>query len=371
MPANPLQWPLTPVASGPCWGANQGQATFINQDPVNTVYLGYSNSITIGGQNTMPLPPSSSTTLSPVPNAAVYAVALLGTAPLVVMPGTATYSSGLPLVASLVQNPNGFAVSPAQTVTVLNLADVSQFSAYDITLVLYNTNQATAESALTAPIVLEWFDDLTSGIPVYSEIWDVWISNQTVPLFSPNGQNAGIVFGTGPMHGRYLTISVSEVTGVTGINAQFFNVFGTSRSPNISTWRQTPPPMSVGVGAVLLTTPNQISGPSNILIEVSSGVMAANTPYMIPIGLYSGPVSWGVICSQASVHPLMICTAAPGLIANGNKDGTTGLLAGTTTALGLGVPAYGTAYLPRSVCYTTIESANAADVWFTVTAGGW
>lgn len=61
----------------------------INQDMSNPVYLGYQNNIQIGGGNTIPLSPQSSIPLDG--SRTIYAIALAGTQPLLVIPGASSF----------------------------------------------------------------------------------------------------------------------------------------------------------------------------------------------------------------------------------------------------------------------------------------
>lgn len=62
---------------------------FANNDSTNTWYLGFRNNITVGGQNTIPLFSNSTVTLGA--NRTIYAIAIPGTTPLLVVPGGAYY----------------------------------------------------------------------------------------------------------------------------------------------------------------------------------------------------------------------------------------------------------------------------------------
>jgi len=82
---------------------------FANNDLNNSWYLGFRNSITIGGPNTIPVPPSGTVTLTG--NRTVYAIAANGTTALVIIPGGGAYFQGLTqgqgsLVLPSIHSPN-------------------------------------------------------------------------------------------------------------------------------------------------------------------------------------------------------------------------------------------------------------------------
>src|SRR5262245_32722686 len=82
---------------------------FANTDIDDTWYLGFRNTITIGGSNTIPVPPNGTVTLTS--NRTVYAIAVKGANPLVVIPGGGAYFQGLTqgqgqLVLPAIKSPN-------------------------------------------------------------------------------------------------------------------------------------------------------------------------------------------------------------------------------------------------------------------------
>jgi hypothetical protein len=93
MAASSQQIPLGVTATGPAYSGypNADPVTFYNQDTANTVYLATVNTITVGAGNSIPLPPGASVTLPGTVTR--YAVAQAGTAPLVIIPGGASFSS--------------------------------------------------------------------------------------------------------------------------------------------------------------------------------------------------------------------------------------------------------------------------------------
>lgn len=80
-----------------------------NQDLNNTVFVGFRNSITIGGINTIPIPPNGMVTLGT--DRTIYAIAAKGTANLVSIPGGGSFFRGLTqglgqLVIPAIKSPN-------------------------------------------------------------------------------------------------------------------------------------------------------------------------------------------------------------------------------------------------------------------------
>lgn len=82
---------------------------FANNDLTQSWYVGFRNSITVGGFNTIPIPPSGTVTLNS--NRTVYAVGAKGITPLVIIPGGSQYFQGITqgqgqLVLPSVKSPN-------------------------------------------------------------------------------------------------------------------------------------------------------------------------------------------------------------------------------------------------------------------------
>lgn len=88
---------------------NGGNVLFWNQDLNNIVYVGYRNTVSIGGLDSIPIPPNGMLTLGA--DRSVYAIAAVGTLPLVVIPGGGSFFRGLTqaqgqLVLPAIQSPN-------------------------------------------------------------------------------------------------------------------------------------------------------------------------------------------------------------------------------------------------------------------------
>jgi hypothetical protein len=94
-------WPGGPNGSG--------NVLFWNQDLLNTVYVSFRNTVSIGGLAAIPIPPNGMLTLGS--DRSVYAIAAVGTLPLVVIPGGSSFFRGLTqgqgnLVLPSIQSPN-------------------------------------------------------------------------------------------------------------------------------------------------------------------------------------------------------------------------------------------------------------------------
>lgn len=86
-----------------------GSVLFWNQDLLNTVYVSFRNTVAIGSIAAIPIPPNGMLTLGT--DRSVYAIAAVGTLPLVVIPGGSSFFRGLTqgqgnLVLPSIQSPN-------------------------------------------------------------------------------------------------------------------------------------------------------------------------------------------------------------------------------------------------------------------------
>jgi hypothetical protein len=95
-------WPGNPGNTG-------GTVLFWNQDLNNTVYIGFRNTVSIAGLDSIPVPPNGMITLGT--DRSVYAIAAVGTLPLVVIPGGGSFFRGLTqaqgsLVLPSIRSPN-------------------------------------------------------------------------------------------------------------------------------------------------------------------------------------------------------------------------------------------------------------------------
>jgi hypothetical protein len=207
-----------------------------------------------------------------------------------------------------------FTVAAGATHNIVSLVDVSNFSTYEISIEAYDTNQGVTGHDLTIPVTFSWYDDTNSGIPVYVEEWDIWIGN-TAGSVNPG---SGAAFGCGPMHGHYMTVSVSEVGGVGGYTVQFVNIYGSNRVLTRSNWRQAPPQMSssgITFGAVIAGAENYTI--NNILFSMSNASIANGSLLWFPCGLYSGFVWWAYQPQQALGNDICLCVADPRLLQSG------------------------------------------------------
>jgi len=327
----PVQFPLGTTCQGPVWAGGSGTVTVVNQDNKYYAYIGYTNSIAPGGTNTAPIGPGASMTFPG--DRSLYAVGQNASMePLLLMPGAIQYSPPTPTATSLV-NAGGtgsanvaFTVPPSANgnTVILPLTDVTDWNSYDINLYAYGpTNTTTGAEALC--LVFQWFDDLTSGIPVFQEEWWVWTGYEAIngPL---GGPRYNPLAGNGPMHGRYMQISAVNVGGnTTPITIQWLNLFASPRTVPYSDWRQSIFAMywqSPGSLIDLAYIPIDYSGHNTISAAPLGGGFenqlltlngyepgAGEQGYLLP--LYAGPVSinYEIANAVASNSPRLISLA--------------------------------------------------------------
>jgi len=209
-------------------------------------------------------------------------------------------------------------VLPGLTIDLVSMLNVSAFASYDITLYMHNVLQNNVGSLLTAPIVLTWFDDINSGTPIYVEQWNPWISNTPYAPAVP-----GIVCGSAPMHGNYLTMSCTNI-GAVDFQFDFMNFYGSGRSRSASSWRQQPPNMSTnGIGNWAGRNYNQTY--DNILGLFDGQVPAALSTTWIPFGLGAGPATFKIETGAGNNTNIVLAVADPvdvqsGTVAPGNAQ---------------------------------------------------
>jgi hypothetical protein len=249
--------------------------------------------------------------------------------------------------------------TPARTIvagtpyTALNLVDVSLFSSYDLNLLMTALNPGAVNSALCAQIQLQWFDDLISGIPVFEEDWWVWVASATgLPSAGTNP-----LAGSGPMHGRYLTVNISiPITATSNSVLQFLNIFGSNRTVPYSDWRQDT--QFVFPGTSGFTTMAGGAAFDNLLAQsVTTTSLAAGTSYILPCGLYSGPIYFWFQFSNTPAQNIVLADVQ-GLVSGQVVGGTAcpgTIFSNPGTAA---TPVSGTLLLPRAPCAWVIH-ANA------------
>lgn len=188
--------------------------------------------------------------------------------------------------------------------TVLNLIDVSKYASYDLSFAGFVATQNTAGAALVAGITLQWFDDNTSGVAVYQEQWQVWVAGSLVQIGAPFPN----VWGTGKMHGRYLTVKVVNIGG-TQLTCQYMHIFGSPRDCSVSNWRQDATAMSIA-SATGFTLLNVGGSPAlNTLGLLAGSPLSPSTTYFVPLNLFSGPIYVRSNANNAWNNPLVLATA--------------------------------------------------------------
>lgn len=234
------------------------------------------------------------------------------------------------------------------SVTLVSLVDVSQYQSYDLAMNVYNTSQTTVAGVPeTFDINLLWFDDLTSGIPVFTETWHPWVLNTTVAL---NGVPS--LVGTGPMHGHYLTITANGPAAATAsATVQYFNLFGSPRNVAVSDWRQA----SFGrikdpTVTAIRTTLGDYNGYDNVLATTAGAFnVTASTSYYMPLALYAGPARISLqYIGATTIQNAEVCDIGSSNTPTGSLNNTSGKLVtfGTTT----GSTSELNFILPRSAC---------------------
>jgi hypothetical protein len=347
--------------------ANQGSVLLFNEDPINTVYLGSKNSI-LANDNTgiAPLGPKSSLAVDGSAN--VFAAISAG-----LSANVAAYPSGVAFtnpvgITSLAQL-GSFSGTPAGTVgsgspmTVLNLVDVSGYTSYDLNLWLTALSPGGFEAVVVGEIQLQWFDDTVSGIPVFEEDWWFWAARA-----APVAANGNGLAGCGPMHGRYMTVTV-QVPFASAFNAtlQYINIFGSNRTVPYSDWRQNVNSVQPECDGLAYLGGSGTSF-DNVLARCDVSSVGASSSYWIPMGLYSGPVYFHMRFSGAQLAAPVIVNCEQ-LVGGGLSVGTAcpGQLVAEAGAANTDY--YGTILLPRAPCALVSEGpAAASTVTFQVIA---
>lgn len=189
------------------------------------------------------------------------------------------------LVASIFSQSGSSSIGTAAIATPVSLVNIGAYNSYDLSMALVDTNQATLGHPLTCSVQLLWYDDLVSGIPIYSEIWNVWVVAQ-----NPSHPTQGII-GSGSMHGQYMTINVGNINTTSAVVMPYFNLFGSSRNIQLSDWRQSMG-NHVNDHSFNLLPVTESFAVDNTLADTAGlqAVTSAIGNYWIPIALYSGPV---------------------------------------------------------------------------------
>jgi hypothetical protein len=256
----------------------------------------------------------------------------------------------LSVAGSLSGSPNAATIPPGGSYVPINLIDVSLFTSYDIDAYCYASPAGAVGAPIVALIQLQWFDDLISGIPVFEEDWWIWVGRAQL-------SGAPTLGGTGPMHGKYMTLTVSIPNATSSLIVQYMNVFGSPRTVPYSDWRQNLVTILPESSGITLLPSTSGSGFDNVLAYVQGATLTAGAVIFIPIALYAGPVYMSINFSQVPNNTLVIATMddlTSGQIVAGT--GMPGIL--LTDGSAAGAFQFSNLILPRAPC-ALIMHANA------------
>lgn len=252
-------------------------------------------------------------------------------------------------------------ITPATPFTVVNQVNVSQFNSYDINLYTLNASPGAVGAPITTQVNLQWFDDLSSGIPVFQEMWFIWNGR------AANSAAFNTASGTGPMHGKYLTIQLFISPGsASNVTVQYVNLFGSARVLDKSDWRQNAQGVNPQVNGFTIQQGGG-TGFDDILCSISGAVLGASALVFVPFGLYAGQVWYRFQCSNVPLHDPVIAQVA------GTTGGSWAAGTGMTGVL-VNIPSdandhSGLFMMPRSACVFIIQ-ANAAGSTFSLEVAG-
>jgi hypothetical protein len=276
---------------------------------------------------------------------------------------TWTNTGGSAVITPVTINPAALSIPFLGTVIAVDHADVSAFSSYDLTMYAYDMTGAS----VVVQCDLVWYDDLVSTQPVYQETWWPPVGDQAAPVTAHND----LVAGSGPMHGRYLSVILINYGGNT-LTFKNFNVFGSNRVLPKSDWRSQPF-HQVASGLTYHSSAPLTNGAGtgydnflcNIIVTITPGQLL-----WVPMPLYAGPVYWmmniqGAVLAQDPVMGSLAYDSPP--VSGGTGGVSGGLLVDTTPAIG---SKSGQIILPRAPCYWTLagNASSNATVQLSVVA---
>jgi hypothetical protein len=269
------------------------------------------------------------------------------------------------LVAALFTSFQSIAV-PANNVAVFpagQLISVGSYNSYDLAMSAVDTSQATPGHAICFSVTLTWYDDLVSGVPIFTEIWNPFVVSQ-----NPSHPTQGII-GNGPMHGQYMTVAISN-NAAFPLTLPYFNLFGSSRNVPQSDWRQ-----GLGNHVVDANFSPNISNTEtsfeNVLLDtgglkaVTSGVGS----YWIPMGMFSGYV--GFYAQIGGGAAVSVAIVAVGNHAASNVSGSLSDSSGTLLNSSMGasnVFVDQLIFLPRTACAMFVICGTSGTFGATVVA---
>lgn len=283
----------------------------------------------------------------------IYGCTVNGQMQVAVVPGGVNYSPGV-LVASIFMEPSPIIITGSSQIIPVNLTDVSQFASYDMTCYANDLFQGTAGHALTFTIQLDWFDDLTSNTPVFTEVWHPWVVTGVT-------QDEGIV-ASGPMHGQYLTITVTN-SSTHPITLDYLSLYGSPRNTQLSDWRQNPS-NNVNDHADP-NIPNTAIGYDNVLGDTAGFTPLAVGIKILPLALYSGPARY----FMQSGAPLagswsIVDIGSHSDVVSGSISQSEGAMDGDV----LTQFERGEIFMPRAACLLLVNVTTAGTFAFKLTA---
>lgn len=249
---------------------------------------------------------------------------------------------------SIVGSPAAQNIVPGTPFVAMNLVNISQFASYDINLYAFTQSPGTVNSNVVMEIQIQWFDDLTSGIPVFEEDWWVWCG-RAAPI---SGFNT--LAGCGPMHGTYMTVNVfTTITAATNATLQYINIFGSGRTVPYSDWRQNGSAVNPQSNGITLQAGGGTSF-DNQLAAIANLPLGASSLVFVPCGLYSGPIYFRFQATGAVPLHNPTIVSMDGQVSGGLGAGTatTGVLVNITAD---NAEHEGTFLSPRAPCAFIIQ----------------
>ncbi len=244
----------------------------------------------------------------------------------------------------------------ASSVIVLPMTNISEYTSYDLNFHCWTTSQGSLGAPLVVYVRLEWFDDLTSGIPVFAEDWWAWVANGSAITPNPYG-NSNPLAACGPMHGAYMRVTMFNISATQPINVQYFNLFGSNRSVPYSDWRQNASVFSVVSQGITVNQLVQRTGYDNDLGTTTPTPIPPSSHFWYPLNLYAGPVYYRFQTTQALANDFVICSAeamlSGGILLGTNNDETLVNLASVA-----GAEYEGQFNAPRAPLYAVISSGS-------------
>jgi len=283
--------------------AGQGSVLVYNTDAINSVFLGDTNSILATDQsNVVPLGPQGSIIFNG--DIDVFACTTAGISVVVdLFPDASNFTPSIG-VTPLVQDgtisgaPFGN-VTAGSPLSILTLTPVSQYQSYDLNMFGFAVTPGVASSPIAYMVQLQWYDDLVSGVPVFEEDWWLYAGRNNI-------DQAATMAGCGPMHGRFLSVTIQiPAASASALTIQYINIFGSPRTVPYSDWRQNglavdPQIQNLTIvpnPALLLSATAFDNELANCIVTLSANELA-----FVPLGLYAGPVFYRFVPSVAAAN---------------------------------------------------------------------